>query len=85
MVVVTATVVIANVAVEVPAGTVTEAGTVALPLLDVSATLVLLPAGPLRVMVPVAGFPPRRDVGDTVTLTKVAGVIVNVALRVVLP
>ena len=54
-----------NVAVVAPAATLTVAGTVDAVLLDLSATLRVLPeaTGPLRVTVPVEGLPPATDVG----------------------
>ena len=42
--------------------------------------MVLAPAGPLRVTVPVDGVPPVTEVGETVTLESVAGVTVRVAV-----
>lgn len=48
-----------NVAELAPEGTVTEAGTVALELLDASATVIPLePAAPFNVTVPVEVLPP---------------------------
>ena len=76
----TPVVVIVNVVVVEPEGTVTDAGTVALVLLEVRVTVVLAPAGPLRVTVPVDGVPPVTEVGETVTLESVAGVTVRVAV-----
>jgi hypothetical protein len=60
----TETVVTVNVALALPAGTVTLAGTVAAELLLDSDTIVP-PAGaaPLSVTVPVEGFPPTTEVG----------------------
>ena len=78
----TAMVATVNVAVFDPAATVTEAGTVALLLLDPKATEVPPgPAAPLRVTVPVEEVPPTTEVGDTLTLDRVAGVIVSVAVK----
>jgi hypothetical protein len=66
---VTAVVVIVNVAVLAPAGTVTVAGTVADGSLDVSLTATEPPVAtvPFRVTVPVDDVPPGTDVGLTVT------------------
>lgn len=64
-----------------PAGTVTEAPTVALELVDERLmTEPPGPASPLRVTVPVAGFPPKTDVGLSVRLVRVAGVTVKTAV-----
>ena len=71
----------ANVAVEDPAETVTEVGTVtAPPLLPRLITAPPVGASELRVKIPVAPLPPMRLVGDTVRLTRVAGSIVRVAV-----
>jgi len=71
-----------KVAVFDPAATVTEVGTVALLLLDPKATEVPPgPAAPLNVTVPVEEVPPTTEVGDTLTLDRVAGVIVSVAVK----
>ena len=78
-------VVTVKVAVVCPAGTETLAGTVALLVLDESATTVLEPAGPLRVTVPVDEPPPETLVGDKLMLDRLAGVIVSVADKVVEP
>lgn len=76
----TATVVMANVALFEPAGTDTEAGTFALEELEDKVTLAPLgPAAPLNVTVPVAGLPPKTDVGETVTLDSVAAVMLRFA------
>jgi hypothetical protein len=75
-----------KVAEEEPAGTVTDAPTVALPLLEDSVTTEPPgPARPLRVTVPVEDVPPMTEVGLSVTLTSVAGVTVRVAVLVTLP
>jgi len=69
-----------NVAVEAPAGTVTEAGTVAADvMLDESPTTTPAPptaAWPVRVTVPVEETPPATDVGATDTADRTAGVTV---------
>lgn len=64
----TAVVVTVNVAVVAPLGTVTDVGTVATMLLELSVTVVPVdPAGPLNVTVPVDEFPPTTAVGDKLT------------------
>ena len=65
----TAPVVIVKVAVVAPAGTLTDPGTDALELLDARGT-VAPPVGATdaSVTVPLADWPPRTDVGDSVTL-----------------
>lgn len=79
-VVATGVVAIANVPVVAPAATVTVDGNVALVELEVRLTIEPPgPAAPLSVTVPVEPFPPITDVGDTVTLSNVAGVTVSVA------
>jgi hypothetical protein len=76
----TPAVVMLNVAEVAPEGTVTDVGTVALVLLEESVTTAPpVPAWPLRVTVPVEEFPPITDVGDTDTVERAAGVMVNVA------
>ncbi len=84
VVVATAVVVTVNVAVELPAATVTVAGTVALDEFDASPTLVP-PAGalPLMVTVPVEEFPPTTVVGARVTDESVRTVTEIVWVRVV--
>ena len=83
---VTADVLIVKVAVVVPPTTVTDAGTTALvELLDKTMTAPAVGAGPRRVTVPVELRPPTTEVGETVRLVRVAGVIVNVADREVVP
>lgn len=69
-----------NVAELFPAGTVTDAGTLAaaLPLLS-ETDAPAGPAGPLTVTVAVEEFPPKTLVGLRVSELKVAGVIVKVA------
>ncbi len=81
MLVDTPTVVTVNVAVVAPAAIVTEAGTVALVLLDVSVTTrPFVGAGPLMVAVPVEDVPPTTDVGETAMLVRVGTVMVRVAV-----
>ena len=76
----TAVVVIVNVAVFEPAGTVTLAGTTALVLPDLRETTSPPgPAFPLNVTVPVELLPPTTEVGDKVMLVRAAGVMVSVA------
>jgi len=70
----------ANVAELEPAGTVTEAGSVAAELLDVSLTTTPdEAAAPVRVTVPVLPLPPITEVGLTETLATVGALITNVA------
>ena len=70
-----------NVAVVAPAATVTEAGTVALVLLDDRVTAAPpVPAALERVTVPVEEFPPETDVGLTATEVTVGPLIVSVAV-----
>ena len=82
----TGSVVTVKVAEVAPPATVTVAGTVAKDELDPSLTEVP-PAGamPVKVTVPVDGVPPCTDVGERVTLDKVAGVIESVAFCELLP
>ena len=69
-----------------PAGTVTEAGTVAFALFeDKETTSPLGPAGPERVTVPVTVAPPRGAVGVRVRPEIVATLTVNVADCELLP
>ena len=68
-----------NVVDVLPAGTVTEAGTVAKSELDLRETDALLEAGPLSVTVPVEVPPPARDVGLSVRLVRTGAVTVRVA------
>lgn len=76
----TALVVTVNVAVVEPPATVTDAGSVALELLEVSETdSPPVPAAALSVTVPIVGFPPCTDAGDSVTLVKLAAVMLRVA------
>jgi hypothetical protein len=64
-----------------PDGIVTDAGTVALVVLDERVTTTPVdPAGLLRVTMPVEDVPPVTEVGDTVTLVRVAALIVRVAV-----
>jgi hypothetical protein len=73
VVVVTAFVVTVNVAVVLPAFTVTVGGTVAAALLPDNVTTAPPPgAGPVRVTVPVDGLPPTTLVGFRDTLVKAA-------------
>ena len=70
-----------NVAVELPAGTVTDAGTVALELVDDSVTTdPPVPAFPLRVTVPVEDVPPVTLAGLSESPVNVAGVMVKVPM-----
>ncbi|HWD38581.1 MAG TPA: hypothetical protein VG944_07010 [Fimbriimonas sp.] len=79
----TAVVLTVNVAVEAPAATVTEAGTVADPeLLLRLTTMPPVGAAELIVTVPVEVDPPTTDVGETVTPVTAGGVIVSVAVFV---
>ena len=80
----TANVVTANVADVVPAGTVTDVGTVAFGLLDCNETTAPEPPGALaRVTVPVDDVPPGTDVGLSVRLRSPDGVIVSSAFWLV--
>jgi hypothetical protein len=82
----TPVVLIAKVAVVLPAATLTDAGTVAAALPLVSDTAVPpVPAGPLKVTVPVDPVPPVKVVGLKVTEDKAAGVTVRVAVLAPLP
>ena len=77
----TAVVEIENVAVMAPPRTLTDDGTMQLALFDERLTCKPAgPAAPERVTVPVEGLPPKTDVGETATLTNVAGVIVKDAV-----
>ena len=79
---VTAEVLIVNVAVVLPAATVTLDGTfVAVVLLLDSVTTAPAPgAGPVRVTVPVDVFPPRTELGLRATEDNASGVTVSVAV-----
>ena len=78
---VTEIVVIVKVVDELPAGTITGLGTVALDEFEVTVTEVPPgPAAPLKVMVPVDFAPPLTVDGDTVSRESVAGVTVNIAV-----
>jgi hypothetical protein len=81
---VTAAVVMVNVAVELPAATVTEGLTVAGAELDRETTMPPAGAAPLKVTVPVEDVPPVTLAGFTDTLDKVTagGVMVSVAVSV---
>lgn len=80
------TVGIANDAEVAPAGTVTVAGAVVLPLLEVRLTTVPAPGAlPLRVTVPVADVPPITALGEIARLDSTAGLIVTVAVFAVVP
>ena len=75
-----------NVAVELPAVTVTEAGTVAAAVLSLESETVVSDAGALEsVTVPLDVLPPSTDVGERPTLWTVTatGLIVKVAVAVV--
>ena len=66
-------------AVTFPAGTVTEAGTVALAELLAKLMMVPdVPAGPVRVIVPVELAPPSTEGGFKVKMLRLAGVMVSV-------
>jgi len=69
-----------NVAELLPAGTITDAGTVAalFPLCNAT-TVPPEPAGPDSVTVPVEAPPPRTEVGLRASEVRAAGVIVSVA------
>jgi len=74
-----------NVAVELPAGTVTVAGTVAAPLPEPEASATDRPpvgAFPVRVTVPVEDVPPATEVGLRLTLLTPAVVTARFALEV---
>ena len=76
---VTEEVVIVKVVVELPAGTVTVAGTLALGELELTAMdAPPAPAAPVRVTVQMDVAPPLTVLGDTATLDRVAGVTVSV-------
>jgi len=78
--VVTPEVVIENVTELAPDGIVTDAGTVALNVLEVKLTTAPpVPAGPVSVAVPVAELPPISDVGEIEMALSAAGLIVRVA------
>lgn len=80
----TGTVVIPKLAVVVPAGTVTVAGTVTFTFVDASVTTSPVgPAGEAKVTVPVVGVPPRIAFGAIVMLNTVASFIVKLAARVI--
>jgi hypothetical protein len=83
---VTTAVVIENVAVVEPAGTVTLAGTVAteVRLLESVTTIPPAGAGPVNVTVPVDGLPPCTLLGLRVRDDIVGALTVKVACRVVL-
>jgi hypothetical protein len=72
-----AVVVIENVALALPAGTVTEAGTVTAVSFDESETTRLAAAVPLSVTVPVAGLPPSTDEGEIPSADNCAGTTEN--------
>ena len=70
-----------NVAVFCPEATVTEAGTLAeLVLLESETKAPPLPAGPLRVTVPVEELPPITELGLIAIETRLEEVIVRVAV-----
>jgi hypothetical protein len=75
-----------KVAVVAPAATVTLAGTWAAAVLLLVRLTTAPPAGacPLKVTVPVEGFPPTTDVGLRVRDVRVAAVTVRVAVRLTL-
>lgn len=78
----TAFVATVKVAVVAPAATVTEAGKVALVLLEVSVTTwPPVGAGPVKVTVPVDDAPPTKDVGERATLLTAGDVMVSIAVE----
>ena len=82
----TAVVVAVNVTVEVPAATVTEAGTATLVELDLRLTTAPpTDAAPVNVTVPVEEVPPRTDAGLNEMLWTPAGVTVRVAVCELVP
>ena len=77
----TVVVLIVKVAEVAPAAIVTVAGSVALVELDESVTdSPPGPAGPVKVSVPVEEVPPANELGASVSVESVAGLIVNVAV-----
>ena len=81
VVVVTDFVDIPNVVELAPPGMRTEVGTVTPDPFTESATLIPpAPAGPFKVTIPVAEFPPTTGFGDTATLIRAGGLIVSVAV-----
>jgi hypothetical protein len=83
---VTAEVVMEKVLLELPAGTVTEAGSfTAALLLDRYTTTVAEPAGPVRVTVPVEGLPPTRLAGLAEIAENAAGFTVMDCVLLTLP
>lgn len=67
-----------NVAFDVPSATFTDAGTVAVELLEDNVTDVPpVGAGPLKVTVPVDGLPPTTDIGFRLSTVNAGGVIVS--------
>jgi hypothetical protein len=83
----TGAVVTVNVAVVAFGAIVTLAGTLAAAVLLLPSVTSAPPAGagPLSVTVPVAEFPPRTDVGRSVTELSAAAVTVKVAAFVIVP
>jgi hypothetical protein len=82
----TAAVLTVNVPVVEPTAIVTLLGGTALDVLEVSSiTMPPLGAGPLSVTVPVKELPPITELGESVMLTKLAGLIVRTACFDVLP
>jgi hypothetical protein len=77
----TPVVLIVNVAIVLPAGTITAEGTVAaVLLLDKLTDVPPDPAGPLRTTVPVEGLPPTTEAGFTDTELNTAGSTIRVAV-----
>jgi hypothetical protein len=76
-----------NVALDWPAATVTEAGTVAtdVALLESVIDTPPVPAFPLRVTVPVDVLPPTTDVGLRVNEASVRGLMVKLAVLLTEP
>jgi hypothetical protein len=82
----TADVATVNVALKAPAATVTVAGVVAMGSLDDKLTTAPpVPAGPVRVTVPVDGVPPTTEAGLSVTLRGTGVVMVRVSASETVP
>ena len=85
---VTTFVVTVKVAVELPVGTITEAGmdtTAELPLVTVNVTNVSMPAGAAMVTVPTVDKPPTAEVGTNLSVLGISGVTVRTVVRFVSP
>src|SRR6266568_3621162 len=86
--VVTTFVVTAKFAVELPAGTVTEAGmdaTAEPPLVTVNVTSVSMAAGAAMVTVPTVDKPPTTELGANLRVLGISGVTVRTVVRFVSP